>query len=52
MLGMNKDCNFCSLNVDKDNCHKDWMKCHEEEKCFERTFECREKKTIECREKR
>ena len=53
MLGMNKDCNFCDHGVDQSrSCNRDWKKCHEEEKCFEKTFECREKKTIECREKR
>ena len=56
---MFKDCNFCGHDINKhggkEGCEKghggEWRKCHEEERCFNKTFECREKKIIECREK-
>ena len=48
-----KDCGFCGHSIEAPYCEggKDWKKCHEEERYFEKTFECREKKIIECREK-
>ena len=47
-----KGCNFCGHDIHQDcNCGNDWKTCHEEERYFEKVFECREKKIIECREK-
>ena len=54
-----RDCNFCGHDVhggqgkcnDHNHCHGDFKRCHEEERCFEKKFECRERKIVECREK-
>lgn len=53
MFGCNRDrdCDFCGQSMHKGG-DGEFKKCHEEERCFEKKFECREKKTIECREKR
>ena len=44
----NKGCNFCESGEGRG---REWRKCHEEERRFEKTFECRERRTVECREK-
>ena len=57
-----KDCCFCGHEmVGREDCNKrdlceghregEFKKCKEEERCFEKTFECREKRIIECRQK-
>ena len=62
MFGFGKDCCFCGHSVHGnrdcrerhhggDDHQGEWKRCHEEEKCFDRNFECREKRTVECREK-
>ena len=54
----NKDCAFCGHDIHREGGNRDcdcnrgeWKRCHEEEKCFNQEFECREKKIIECRKK-
>ena len=52
--GEKKGCDFCGYGIDKSYGEggREWKKCHEEERCFEKVFECRERKIVECREKR
>ena len=49
--GREKDCEFCGHDFMKDHKGGEWKRCKEEERCFEKTFECRERRIIECREK-
>ena len=42
-----ENCKFCEQDVMGRG--GEFRRCSEEERCFDKTFECRERKIVECR---